>query len=124
MRSAIGECECGHPKRRQSRSCHRCAYLDGKYPMQAVVIRTLAGTDGLSLYELCVEICGYYTRDRSTTIGRVVERLFKQRRLRRYARETDAVRLTKTQSWGTGGGGLAWVYALDGMTEREWRRAG
>lgn len=127
-------CECGDPKPPRKESCPRCAYLDGdNHPnhvdLSVQVIAALRGTDGLSLLGLCQAL----RRDTGRGNGRrhmlrVVRSLLRQRRIRRFWCDggdnevamvswsyRDAAKLVSL------GGSGCWLYALDGLTQREWR---
>lgn len=65
--------------------------------------------------------------NRRTAMLRTMQVLEEQRRVRRYWREGDvfeiaAARNSVASRLSRGGNGC-WVYALDGMTERQWRAA-
>lgn len=120
-------CDCGEPKPRAAESCNRCAYLDGTdtaLPLDRI-IGVLRTNNGMSMRELCEALgldVSHSNGQRS--MFRWIKTLTEQGRIRRYWREntmTEERRVFKS-------GGKArchvgcWVYALDGLTDEQWRR--
>lgn len=112
-------CECGNEKRsKRAPACERCLYLDGWLPKQAAVIHALRGTDGLSLRELVEEIYKRDDRNATSSMLRTVQRMERDKRIRRYERENDSVEI-EGERFGIArnfkrSGSACWVYALDG----------
>lgn len=114
-------CECGNRKRASQAACKRCTYLDQQMAA-GLVIAALRNANGLSLRDLCVAVYGYYTHSNATGMLGVMQRLVRERRVRRYLCETDTfemgTRSHRGSTWALRmANGGHWVYVLDGRTE-------
>lgn len=115
--SASKECECGNPKSVSAFACPRCTYLDGEYPARQFAIEALRTGGAMTLVELCVAVYGAHTHSAATGMLRVMQRLVRQERVRRYWADGDP---RTGGGWHGRDGAHAghWVYVLSGRTER------
>lgn len=119
-RLGYNTCECGRERTPGSDACERCTYLDGTRD-NAQIIDVLRGTDGLSVSEIAAVL----GKKHKEGVQRSLDRLRRIGRVRRYWRDGDSYQVERRlfgqpKARVTHAAHGHYVYALDGLTERQW----